>query len=337
MREIEANQSNIVIYQALNGELSIDVKLDNDTVWLSQRQIAQLFNKDIRTINEHIQNLYEEAELEPNPTIRKFRIVQNEGNRTVSRDIDFYNLDVIISVGYRVKSKEGTQFRIWATKLLREHLVQGFTVNSKQLQNRGLQEFEKAIALIKNVVSNTELSNDQSLGLLDVITKYAGSWILLQKYDENNLSLPSSSHKPITVLDYSEAKIAITELKNKLSETNETMGLFGNEREHMFEGIAGNIYQTFGGEDLYPGIESKAAHLLYFTIKDHPFSDGNKRIGSFLFILFLAKNNYLLNASGERKFNDNALVALALLVAESDPKQKDIMILLIMNLIAGEL
>lgn len=330
------NQSDIVIYEAKDGQLAIDVKLDNETVWLSQKQMAQLFNKDSDTIGIHIKHVYEEGEVSENSTTAKYSVVQKEGNRSVNRDINFYNLDVIISVGYRVKSKEGTQFRIWATQVLREHLVQGFTVNQKQLQHRGLVEFERAIALIKNVVAGAELTNDQSLGLLDVITKYASSWALLQKYDENKLIQPKSSNGLTVVLDYKEAKTAIAELKNQLSQTNETMGLFGNEREHMFEGAISNIYQTFAGEDLYPSIEAKAAHLLYFTIKDHPFSDGNKRIGSFLFILFLAKNNYLFNRNSERKFNDNALVALALLVAESDPKQKEIMILLIMNLIAGD-
>lgn len=335
MQEIDTkNQSNIVIYEANDGQLAIDVKLEDETVWLSQSQMAGIFNKSKKTISEHVTNIFQEKELDQTSVVRNFRTTAADSK---DYDVNYYNLDVIISVGYRVKSKEGTQFRIWATKVLREHLVQGFTINPKQLQNRGLQEFEKAIALIKNVVSNAELTNDQSLGLLDVITKYAGSWILLQKYDENNLSLPSSSHRPASILDYNEAQVAITELRNKLSQTNETMGLFGSEREHMFEGIVGNIYQTFGGEDLYPSIEAKAAHLLYFIIKDHPFSDGNKRIGSFLFILFLAKNNYLLDKNGERKFNDNALVALALLVAESDPKQKEIMILLIMNLITGDL
>ncbi len=329
------NQLDIAIYEAKDGQLAIDVKLENDTVWLSQKQMSQLFKKDVRTINEHIQNVYNEEELDPIPTIRNFRIVQNEGNREISRELDFYNLDVVISVGYRVKSKEGIQFRIWATKILREHLVQGFTINQKQLQTKGLKEFENAVALIRNVISNTELTNDQSLGLLDVVTKYASSWALLQQYDDNKLIQPKNSSKPIFALDYSEAQNAIAILKNQLLQSNKFISLFGKERDEMFAAVMGNIYQTFDRDELYPNIESKAAHLLYFIIKDHPFFDGNKRIASLLFIVFLAKNNYLLDVKGERKFNDNALVALALLVAESDPKQKEIMILLIMNLIAG--
>ena len=319
-----------MIYKTGNGSTAINVQLQAETVWLTQKQMAELFAKDVRTINEHIKNLFKEGELSKDSTIRNFRIVQTEGNRQVERDIDFYNLDVIISVGYRVKSLQGTQFRIWATKVLRDHIVQGFTVNQKRLAETGLQEFEKTLALVRETIAKKELTGDEARGLLRVITDYANTWLLLQKYDEGKLAIEGVRKKVLYTLTYEDARVAISELKQDLMKKKEAGDLFGVEREHL-EGIIGNINQSFGGHALYPSVEEKAAHLLYFVIKDHPFGDGNKRIGSLLFIIFLARNGHLFTKRGERKINDMALVALALLVAESKPNQKEVIVKLTIN------
>lgn len=252
------------------------------------------------------------------------------------KPVSLYNLDVIISLGYRVNSKRATQFRIWATKVLREHIVKGFTLNEKRLveqQQSKLKELEKAVVLLQNA-AQAAITKSEAIGLLSIITGYAKSWILLQKYDNKDINLISRGlSKPAGQIRYGEAKKAIDLLKEDLINKKEASELFGIERESALEGILESIHQTFGGKELYPSIEEKAAHVLYFIIKDHPFVDGNKRIGSFLFILFLHKNNYLFKSTGETKINDNTLVAIALLIAESKPKEKETMIALISNLL----
>ncbi len=331
MKTNESNKGEIIIYKTKGGKTSLEVKLNEETIWLSQKQISELFQKDVKTINEHINNIYKEKELEEKPTIREFQIVQKEGKRLIERKIEHYNLDMIISVGYRINSKQGTQFRIWANQVLKDHLIKGYTLNPKRLPESSLKELEEAIKLIKSTLTTKELTSDESKGLLKVITDYTNSWILLQKYDSNKLENPKKKHKPKYELTYERAIEAISKLKSDLKSKKEASDLFGNQRDKSFEGIIANLYQTFGGDELYSSIEDKATHLLYFIIKDHPFTDGNKRIGSFLFILYLANNEYLFKANGERKINDNALVALALLIAQSNPKQKDTMIKLVMN------
>ncbi len=330
MKTTEPNKGEIVIYKTKDGKTSLDVKLEKETVWLSQKQMSELFNKDVRTINEHTKNVFKEGELEENSVIRNFRITASDGKLY---DTNFYNLDMVISVGYRVNSKQGTQFRIWATQVLKDYIIKGYTLNPKRLPEINFKELEQALVLIKGTLNNKELTGDEATGLLKVITDYANSWILLQQYDNNKLEEPKKKHKPKYIINYEKALEAISKLKSDLKSKKEASDLFGNQRDKSFEGIIANLYQTFGGDELYPSIEDKAAHLLYFIIKDHPFTDGNKRIGAFLFILFLSNNGYLFKANGERKINDNALVALALLIAESNPKQKDVMIKLIMNFI----
>lgn len=329
MKTKEANKGEIVIYKAKDGKTSLEVKLEEDTVWLTQQQLTQLFNRDRTVITKHINNIFKEKELDEKSNVQKMHIPNSD------KPVAFYSLDAIISVGYRVKSKEGTQFRVWANKVLKDHLIKGYTINPKRLPESNLKELEEAIVLIKNTLNKKLLTSDEATGLLKIITDYTNSWVLLQKYDKNQLEEPKKKHKPRYKLTYEKAIEAISKLKTDLKLKKEASELFGNEREKSFEGIVGNIYQTFSGEELYPDLEDKAAHLLYFIIKDHPFTDGNKRIGAFMFVLFLASNNYLFKANGERKINDNALVALALLVAESNPKQKDIIVKLIMNFICG--
>jgi prophage maintenance system killer protein len=331
----EPKRGEIVIYRDRHKKASLEVHLEQETVWLSQAKMAELFGKDIRTVSEHVQNIYKEGELKRNSTIRKFRIVQTEGKRQVEREIDFYNLDVIISVGYRVKSQRGTQFRIWATGVLRDHIIKGVTVNQKRIQElkgKQLAEFGEALALLESAKQKAQ-TRDETAGLLEVITDYANAWLLLQKYDEGTLETDRVHKHLAYALTYVDARNAIAELKKELLRKREAGDLFGMERGHGLEAILGNLNQTFGGEPLYPSVEEKAAHLLYFVIKDHPFADGNKRIGSFLFIMFLSENRHLFTKKGERKINDNALVALALLIAESKPSQKEVMVKLIINLL----
>lgn len=332
MAETLKNEKKIILYRSKDGMFNIDVKLEEETVWLTQKQISVLFNKTIPTINEHVKNIFKEGELKEKSVIRKFLITASDGKEYKT---NFYNLDVIISVGYRVKSKEGTKFRIWASKILKEYLINGFSINQKRIHENGLMEFEHTIKLVKNAIKAKKLNNEEASGLLDIITNYADAWVMLQKYDQDKLKTPLKKKKPEYVLDYEYAKKSIFELKNDLVNKKQATNIFGNEREHSLEGILGNIYQTFNKKELYQSVEEKASHLLYFIIKDHPFTDGNKRIGSLLFILFLVNNNYLFNSRHEKKFNSNTLVAIALLVAESNPKQKETMIKLIMNFIAN--
>lgn len=326
----------IVLYTSKKGGSELEVTLDRETVWLNQRQMSELFGKNIRTVNEHIGNIYKEKELAKSSTIRKFRIVQSEGGRTIGRSVEFYNLDVVISVGYRVKSKQGTQFRIWATKVLQDHIVRGFTLNERRLREGvegGVHELRRAIDLLRSIMYSRQLSGGEAEGLLYVITEYADAWALLQQYDEQTITSKQKQRKYVHAIDYIGALSEIAVLKRDLVRKGQASDLFGRERGQVLAGIVGSIGQTFGGVPLYATIEEQAAHLLYFVIKDHPFTDGNKRIASFLFVMFLNKNNYLFEKNGERKINDNALVALALLIAESKPEEKGIMVALITNLL----
>jgi prophage maintenance system killer protein len=330
----EPELGEVIIYQSNDGQASLDVHLAEETVWLSQAQMAELFDRNKRTISEHLRNVFKEGELEENVVVRKSRTTTRHGamaGKTQAKDVQYYNLDVIISVGYRVKSQRGTQFRIWATNVLKQHLIQGFTSNERRLAEKGLSEMEQTLVLLSRTLRRHELVTDEGKAVLEVVGRYARSWSLLLQYDEDRLGLPPGRHTAGKALDYQQFKNAITALKSDLAERGEATALFGQERSRSLQGILGNLAQTFGGQDLYPSVEEKAAHLLYFVIKDHPFSDGNKRIGSFLFLLFL-RENHLLESSG---FNDNALVALALLIAESDPRQKDLLIRLTMNLLVS--
>jgi prophage maintenance system killer protein len=326
-----------LIYQAEDGSLRTEVSLQDDTVWLTQKQMAELFNKDVRTINEHIQNIFVEEELSPKSTIRNFRIVRLEGKREVTRNVEHYSLDVIISVGYRVKSKEGTRFRIWANKVLKEYLIYGYALDQKRLkqQTAQLQELQKTIALFQRAQAKI-LSHSEASGLLNVLTNYTHSFILLNQYDTGNFPEGELNTNITVEITLNDAMKAIDELKLRLIAQNEATELFGHPKDESFAGILGNIVQSFGGEYLYPSVEEQAAHLLYFIIKNHPFTDGNKRIGAFIFVWFLQLNEHHLKKNGEAKINDNALVAIALLVAQSDPNQKETMIKLIINLIKDE-
>lgn len=328
------NSSEIVIYRSGDNKISVEAKLHRETIWLTQAQIATLFGTQRPAITKHLNNIFNDKELSKKSVSSILEHTAADGKTYKTQ---FYNLDAIISVGYRVNSHRATQFRIWATGVLRDHIVRGYTLNRKritQLRQKQLSEFANAVSLIKKTIETKQLSTKEESGLLKVITEYTNSWILLQQYDKGKIAGLEKTAKATYKLEYDEAQNAIVELKNSLFAQKEASDLFGIERHKGLDQIISGLYQTFGGKQLYPSIEDKAAHLLYFTIKDHPFTDGNKRIASFLFIVFLARNNYLYRKNGERKINDNAIVALALLIAESEAKQKDIMIKLIMNFLS---
>lgn len=332
-KKTQHNENQILIYKAGKGQYTVEVLSDGETVWLTQKQMAELFDIDRSVITKHIRNIFKQGELEEKSVCANFAHTAKDGK---TYQTTFYNLDIIIAVGYRVNAKRGTQFRIWATRILKEYLLKGFAINQKRLAETGAQELEHALEFIKNASSKRQLTNDEAQGLLEVITKYAKSWLLLKNYDEHKL--PAISGKAQTFsLTHSHANEAIKQLKTALIAKDEASNIFGHEREHGLKAILGNIEQSFGGHELYPTLEDKAAHPLYFIIKDHPFSDGNKRIGSFLLVHYLDKNNHLYKNNGETIINDNALVALALLIAESEPKNKELMIGLIKNLLADSI
>lgn len=319
----------IIIYEDSNGEVKLDVSLENETVWLSQKQLEVLFDRDQSGISRHLNSIFKSRELDKKSNMQKMHIANSD------KPVEYYNLDVIISLGYRVNSKRATSFRVWATKVLKEYLIKGYAINQKRLEQKGLKELNETISLLKDTISKSNLELNEAKGLLDVILNYSRTWSLLQGYDEDSLKCNFAPKEAKFILDFDEAKEAIAQLKTELIKKGEATELFGREKAGEFDGIVRNIYQTFGGVDLLPSIEEKAANLLYYIIKGHPFNDGNKRIGAFMFILFLSKNNRLYKASGELKINDNALVALALMTAKSDPKQKDTVINLIVNILEG--
>jgi len=321
-------EQQVRIFTSTDGQAQLEVALDQETVWLSQVQMAELFGKDVRTVNEHVGNVFQEGELEKEPTIRKFRIVRQEGKRQVQRDIDHYNLDMIISVGYRVKSQRGVQFRKWATQVLKDHLVQGYTLNQRRLTERGI-EFEQAVDLLSRTLTNQGLVSNEGEAVARVISDYARSWSLLQGYDEQQLAEVGIKQPDMQPLELDEALKAIGELKQTLMAKGEATELFGQLRGNGLASALATIEQGFGDELFYPNVATRAAHLLYFVIKNHPLADGNKRCGSFLFLWYLRRNAALLARPVEQLINDNTLVALALLVAESLPDQKTLMIRLI--------
>ncbi|KTG30003.1 hypothetical protein AWR38_10060 [Idiomarina sp. WRN-38] len=317
----------VQIFESQDGQAQLEVALDKETVWLSQEQMAELFDKAKSTINEHIKNVFKDGELEENESIRKF------GNSEFStKPTNFYNLDVIISVGYRVKSARGVQFRKWATRILQEHLVRGYTLNELRLKERGI-EFEQALNLLSRTLSNQGLVSEEGEAVAQVISDYARSWSLLQGYDEQVLAEVGARQNGMQVLDPENAINAIQQLRKTLIAKGEATELFGQIRGNGLSSALATIEQGFADELFYPNIASRAAHLLYFVIKNHPLADGNKRSGSFLFLWYLRLNQHLLAKPVDRLINDNTLVALALLVAESLPNQKELMIRLIEHFI----
>lgn len=325
------NNSDIKIYQSQDGQTEVQVRFENETVWLSQKQMAQLFDKDTDTVGLHLKNIYNSGELDEISTTEDSSVVQLEGKRNVKRNIKLYNLDAIISVGYRVNSKRGIQFRIWASKILKEYLIKGFSINEKRLtqRNEQLKELQDSVKILGNILEHKSLSNDESVGLLKIISDYAYALNILDQYDYQNLEIKDTSGKETFQLTYEEAMKQIILAKKAHGNSD----LFGREKDESFQSSVATIYQTFSGTDLYPSIEEKAANLLYFITKNHSFSDGNKRIAAFLFLYFLERNGILFDYAGNKRIADNTLVALTLMIAVSKPEEKDTMTKVIVNLI----
>ncbi len=321
----------ILIYQTESGETQVDVRFERDTIWLSQAQMAELFDKDSDTISLHLKNIYQSEELDEISTTEESSVVRQEGKRQVKRKIKFYNLDAIISVGYRVNSKKGTQFRIWATQRLKEYLVQGYSLNQARFE-KNADELEQALILIRKAAQSPAISAEAGSGLVEIVSRYTQTFLWLQRYDEGMLTEPGGQQGG-QLPSEAEAMASLSALKQSLIERGEATDLFARPRGDGLGALLGNLDQSVFGEPAYPTVESKAAHLLYFVVKNHPFSDGNKRSGAFLFVDFLHRNGRLLNEQDEPVINDTGLAALTLLVAESDPKQKETLIRLIMNML----
>lgn len=325
--------SAVLIYQKEDGQSAVEVRLEQDTLWLSLQQIADLFNRDKSRVSRHLKNIFETGELDVNSVVAENATTAADGK---TYKVKYYNLDAIISVGYRINSVEGTQFRIWANRVLKDYLVQGYALNRQRLeaQQENIRLLERTLTLFQqNLIEQASLP--EARGLVSVIAGYTRTFVLLNQFDSERLPLGDFATTIRYEIREDEALAGIAALKADLIGKGEASGLFGNQKDDSFAGILGNILQSFGGEFVYPSIEEQGAHLLYFVIKNHPFSDGNKRIGAFLFIWFLQRNQHHLKSDGELKINDNALAAIALLVAQSDPAQKQLMIHLIMNLIRG--
>jgi prophage maintenance system killer protein len=326
MKKIEQNK--IVIYKTAKNEVELSVRFENESVWLRQSDIALLFGKERSVITKHINKIFGDKEINEKSNVQKMHIAKSD------KPVEFYSLDVVLSVGYHVNSVRAIHFRQWATKTLKNYLLKGYAINEKRLleAKEKFDELQAAIAFLREK-SKTELLAGQESEILNLLAGYAKTLSLLEQYDKGEVVLVAGV-KTKYVLEYDDCVEVIAKIKADLMGKGEASDLFGNQRESIFKGVIGALYQSFGGQVLYPALEDKAAHLLYLIIKDHPFSDGNKRIGSFLFVYFLDKTDSLYRQSGERKINDNALTALALLVAQSDRKEKEIMIKIIKNLIA---
>jgi prophage maintenance system killer protein len=330
---IDNNNIPIVIYE--DAEQAVEVRLDEqrDTVWLSQRQLAEVFDTSTDNISLHLKNIYTAGELDEQATAEESSVVRKEGQRQVRRRVRQYNLDAIIAVGYRVNSMRATRFRQWATRTLREHLTRGWTLNRQRFETNA-RELEAALELVRKAAESPALDTGSGRGLVDIVARYAQTFLLLQSYDEGLLTEPQAETGG-SLPSPEQARTALDGLRDDLLARGEATELFARDRGDGLASVLGNLGQSLFGEPAYPSVESKAAHLLYFVIKNHPFADGNKRSAAFLFVDFLHRNGRLLDSNtGEPVINDIGLAALTLLVAESDPANKDTMIRLVMNMLA---
>ena len=321
-------ENKIIIYQTEDGQTQIDVRLENDTVWLTQAQMVELFQTTKQNVSLHVSNVFKEGELDQESTVKEYLTVQQEGKRAVSRQVKYYNLDVIISVGYRVKSKRGTAFRIWARRVLKDYLIKGYAVNERIREQIG--ELRQLVGIIGRAIQKKEIeSNDENQALFDIVVDYTYALDTLDNYDYERLSISKTTQEDKFHATYENAMQAINALREKFGGST----LFGNEKDDSFKSSIGQIYQTFGGEELYPSVEEKAAMLLYLVTKNHSFSDGNKRIAATLFLWFLNNNRILYREDGSKRIADNTLVALTLMIAESRTEEKDVMVKVVVNLI----
>ena len=319
----------IVIYQTEDGQTQIDVRMENDTVWLTQAQMVELFQTTKQNVSLHIGNVFKEGELEKDTTVKEYLTVQTEGSRNVNRRVKHYNLDVIISVGYRVKSKRGVQFRQWANKVLKDYLVKGYAVNDR-LRHEQIGELRQLVNMLgRTIQSQPLLSTEENKALFEVVTDYTYALDTLDNYDYQRLTIDKTTKEEPFHATYENAMEEIHRLREKFGGS----ALFGNEKDDSFKSSIGQIYQTFGGKELYPSVEEKAAMLLYLVTKNHSFSDGNKRIAATLFLWFLNNNGILYHPDHTKRIADNTLVALTLMIAESRTEEKDVMVKVVVNLI----
>lgn len=319
----------IIIYQTEDGQTQVDVRLENETVWLTQAQMVELFQTTKQNVSLHVGNVFKEGEVEQEATVKEYLTVQKEGERNVSRKVKYYNLDVIISVGYRVKSKRGTAFRIWARKILKDYLIKGYAVNER-LRKEQIGELRQLVGMLgRTIQSQPLLSNDETNALFEVVTDYTYALDTLDNYDYERLTINKTTKEEPFHATYEKAMEAINGLREKFGGSV----LFGNEKDESFKSSIGQIYQTFDGEELYPSVEEKAAMLLYLVTKNHSFSDGNKRIAATLFLWFLNNNHILYHPDGSKRIADSTLVALTLMIAESRTEEKDVMVKVVVNLI----
>ena len=321
---VQAPRGEIILYQVPDGDIKLDVRLEQESIWLSQKQMSMLFEKNTDTIGLHLRNIYKEGELEESATTEESSVVQREGSRQVRRKLRFYNLDAIISVGYRVNSKRGTQFRIWATRVLRDHILEGYTVNESRLR-----DLNRAVKLIADTAKRRDLSGDEAKALLTVVGEYNRALELLDDYDHQRVGSPPVSRTLVYPLEYDEALRIVEQLRSHFSES----AVFGVEKDKGLASALGAVMQTAGGQDVYHSLEEKAAHLLYFLVKNHAFVDGNKRIAAALFLWFLERNDALTASDGQPRISNAALVAITLLIAESRPEEKDILARIVTHLL----
>ena len=325
------NESSIVLYTAGDGKTQIDVKLDNETVWLTQQQMSVLFDTDRTSILRHIANIYKTSELDETATCAKIAQVRREGRREVRREVAYYNLDLIISVGYRVNSKNATMFRRWATSVLKDYLVKGYALNDRMRLER-YEELKSVVHLMARTLEAQQLPSEEAEGMFNVVQDYVYALDTLDRYDYQELEVDRTTQEEPFHATYDNAMEAINRLKEKFGGS----ALFANEKDESFKSSIGQIYQTFDGKELYPSVEEKAAVLLYLVVKNHSFSDGNKRIAAMLFLWFLSKNGILYATDGHKRIADNTLVALTLMIAESRTEEKDVMVKVVVNLINQE-
>ena len=323
-----SSKGKVILYKAPDGSMALDVKLEEETVWLTQAQMMKLFDQTKQNISLHVNNIFRERELMETLVVKESLTTASDGKNYRT---NYYNLDVIISVGYRVKSKRGTQFRIWANKVLKDYLVKGYALNERKLkeQTERIRELETVLENFSSVAERYKLEQDTFSGILKVVSDYARALDLLDEYDYQKLKIKETTKEERFRISHTKARRVIDALSNKFGASS----LFGKEKDNSFNGSIRTIYQTFNGKELYPSIEEKAANLLYFIIKNHSFVDGNKRIAAAIFLWFLDNNKILYRPMGEKRIADNALVALCLMIAESNPKEKDTMVKVVVNLI----
>lgn len=321
-------EQDIVVFQLRGAKVSLEVKLKGETVWLSLNQMAEVFERDKSAISRHLHNIFDTKELQKKSVVANFATTAADGK---TYQVEYFNLDAILSVGYRVNSKRGTQFRIWATNVLKQHLIQGYTINDKRIKEHAasLKTLQSAVKLLADLSHRKALTSDEAAGLFEVIRDYSYGLDVLDDYDHGRIQIKSATAKESYQLTYDEGIRLVQQMRQKFGGST----LFGHEKDESFKSALGAIYQTFGGKDLYPSIEEKAANLLYLVVKNHSFSDGNKRIAAALFVYFLDRNKILYKADGSKRIADNALVAITLMMAESQPREKDVITALVVNLI----